>query len=345
MIPPVLDALIAIAATLLHIVSTAREPRRWRNGVLLLLVLWSLVDLVIGPVVVDRVLAGLGADPGYGALVVLGLPWLASVVIGTLLLLNGLRLVRPRGRSLGNILSLVLGLGVVAATATGAALVASGSPPVSGAGLVVLLLPGYPALAFTSYLLYCLDYLRRPARSAPCAVVVLGSGLVHGAVPRLLACRLDAAVAVRRREELAGRRPLLVPSGGQGDDEPTSEGAAMTAYLLERGLEEDDVLTEDRATTTEENLVLSRDLLVAQGITGPVRVVTSSYHVGRAALLTRRIGLDADVTGARTAWYFVPSAFLREFVAALTYHPWINAAGMLGWVLGTSALTYAVVVH
>jgi uncharacterized SAM-binding protein YcdF (DUF218 family) len=341
---PEVDAVVAVTATLLHAVSAAREPRRWRNGVLLLLVLWSLADLVVGPLG-RRLLTGLGADPGYGSLVVLGLPWLASVVIGTLLLLNGLRLFRPRGRSLGNIASLALGLGVVAATGVGATLITSGSPPVSVAGLVVLLLPGYPALAFTSYLLYCLDHLRSRPRSAPSAVVVLGSGLVRGSVPRLLARRLDAAIAVRRREELEGRRPPLVPSGGQGDDEPTSEGAAMAAYLLERGFAEDDVLTEDRATTTEENLALSRDLLVAQGITGPVRVVTSSYHVGRAALLSRRMALDADVTGARTTWYFVPSAFLREFVAALTYHPWLNAAGMAAWVLGTGLLTYAVIGH
>lgn len=342
---PEIDAAIAVAATLVHTVSVAREPRRWRNGVLLLLVLWSLADLVVGPVVADRYLAELGADPGYGALVVLGLPWLASVVIGALLLLNGIRLVRRGSRTLGNLLSLALGLGVAAATATGAALVASGSPPVSVAGLVVLLLPGYPALAFTSYLLYCLDYLRRPARPGAAAVVVLGSGLVRGSVPRLLARRLDAAIAVRRREELAGRRPPLVPSGGQGHDEPTSEGAAMTAYLLERGLEAHDVITEDRATSTEENLRLSRDLLAAQGVSGHVRVVTSSYHVGRAALLTRSLGLDADVTGARTAWYFLPSAFLREFVAALSYHPWLNAAGLLAWVAATATLTYAVILH
>jgi hypothetical protein len=56
----------------------------------------------------------------------------------------------------------------------------------------------------------------------------------------------------------------------------------------------------------------------------PVTVVTSSYHVFRAAMFTRRAGLRAHVTGARTAGYFIPSAFLREFIAILATYRWIN---------------------
>jgi uncharacterized SAM-binding protein YcdF (DUF218 family) len=70
--------------------------------------------------------------------------------------------------------------------------------------------------------------------------------------------------------------------------------------------------------------------------------VTSNYHVGRAALLTRRLQLDADVTGAPTAWAFLPGAFLREFLAALTLHPRVNLAGLGVWIAGTAFLAYAV---
>jgi uncharacterized SAM-binding protein YcdF (DUF218 family) len=323
----------------LYATSARTEPRRWRNGVFLLAALWSAIDLLAG------VVAGwLDVERHQDSVVLLGLPWLSSVGLGLLLLLNGLRMVRREGRSLTNLLSLLLGLGTIAATVIGVTLFLSGPTTVAVVGIVILLLPGYPALSLVSYVLYCLDYLRRRTRPTPAALVVLGSGLVHGRIPRLLARRLDAAIALRRTEELAGRRPPLVPSGGQGDDEPTSEGAAMTAYLLERGLEEHDVVTEDRATSTEENLLLSRALLEERGLTGHLRVITSGYHVGRAALICRRLGLDADVSGARTAWYFVPSAFLREFVAVLTYHPWVNAVGLTVWAAVSAYLTYAVMV-
>ena len=330
--------IIGVAAGL-FVVSSRGEPRRWRNGVLLLVGVWAAVDLVAGEVV-----GRLGVDRHADSVVLLALPWLGAVVLGILLLLNGLRMVRKEGRSLGNLLSLLIGVGTVVATVVGVSLFLSGTTTLAVVGIVILLLPCYPALALVSYLLYCLDYLRRRKRPTPAAIIVLGSGLVEGEIPRLLARRLDAAIALRRTEELAGRRPPLVPSGGQGDDEPTSEGAAMTAYLLERGLDDDDVVTEDRATSTEENLLLSRTLLEERGVTGHLRVVTSGYHVGRAALIARRLGLDADVTGARTAWYFVPSAFLREFAAVLTFHPWVNALGLGAWTALSAFLTYAVIV-
>lgn len=332
-------SVVIVLGLALYVVSTRTEPRRWRGGVFLLAALWSAVDLLAGAVV-----GRLGVERHEDSVVLLALPWLSAVVLGLLLLLNGLRMVRRGGRSLSNLLSLLLGLGMIVATVIGVTLFLSGTTTtVAVAGIVILLLPGYPALSLVSYVLYCLDYLRRRKRPTPAAIVVLGSGLVHGRIPRLLARRLDAAIALRRTEELHGRRPPLVPSGGQGDDEPTSEGAAMTAYLLERGLDEHDVVTEDRATSTEENLLLSRALLEEHGVTGHLRVVTSGYHVGRAALICRRLGLDADVSGARTAWYFVPSAFLREFVAVLTYHPWVNAIGLTLWAGVSAVLTYAVI--
>jgi hypothetical protein len=44
-------------------------------------------------------------------------------------------------------------------------------------------------------------------------------------------------------------------------------------------------------------------------------IVTSDYHVLRAAILARRLGLPAQAAGARTARYYWPSAMLREFIA------------------------------
>ena len=40
-------------------------------------------------------------------------------------------------------------------------------------------------------------------------------------------------------------------------------------------------------------------------------IVTSSYHVFRAAIIARDAGIRGQVTGSRTAGYFWPSAMLR----------------------------------
>ncbi|WP_343990034.1 YdcF family protein [Terrabacter terrae] len=332
-----LAALLLVAAFVVLSVQAARaEPRRWRVGVFLLGALWV---AVAGVTAALEDAAGV-SDPHRAYLLVV--PWFGAAVLGLLLVGFGGQVLRPATRNRAAVASLVIGLAVLAATAVGIPLYLIGSTPATMALAVVLLLPGYPGLALLAYALYCLGYLRRRPRPAPSAVVVLGSGLVDGTVPRLLAHRLDAAVAAWRDERTRGHDPLLVPTGGQGADEPMPEGLAMTAYLVAQGVPPECVATEDRATTTDENLLLSREILRARGIEdGHVRVVTSSFHVGRAALLSRRLGLDADVTGAPTAWYFLPGAFFREYVAALTVHPRTNLVGLGAWAAALAAMAYA----
>ena len=53
------------------------------------------------------------------------------MVLGLLLLFNGLRMVRREGRSLSNLLSLLLGLGMIVATVVGATLFFSGTTPLA----------------------------------------------------------------------------------------------------------------------------------------------------------------------------------------------------------------------
>ncbi|GAA5035870.1 hypothetical protein GCM10023258_38220 [Terrabacter aeriphilus] len=345
--PAATAALAGVGAGLLGLgaVALRAEPRRWRVGVLLAAGLWSLMT------------AATWAAAPTSPLAPVLLPAVGALLLGLLLVVTGLRVLRPEGRTRLDVAALALGVAMVGATLAGLALLGSagsaagavGAPAVAAADvvtLVVLLLPGLPGLSFLSYLLYCLAHRGHRPRPAPSAVVVLGSGLVGGTVPQLLAHRLDAGAAVWRAERERARPgdgPLLVPSGGQGDDEPMAEGVAMTAYLVANGVPPGRVATEDRATTTEENLLLSREILRARGLVdGHVRVVTSGYHVGRAALLTRRLGIDADVSGAPTAWTFVPTAFLREVLGAVTLHPRLHLGALAAWAVATGLLAYAV---
>jgi uncharacterized SAM-binding protein YcdF (DUF218 family) len=200
--------------------------------------------------------------------------------------------------------------------------------------LSALLVAGYLAFVFTALLLYSVLYSRVNRRARADAVIVLGSGLLGDRVPPLLASRLDRAVVFWRRCPEA----LVVVSGGQGPDELKSEAAAMADYLVAAGVPAARIVLEDRATTTDENLRYSVALLRERGFTGRVLAVTNNYHVFRTAVLARRLGLRLDVIGARTASYFVPSAFLREFVALLAQYRKTNAAACFVLAAGPAAL-------
>lgn len=331
---------VAVVFAVCYLVSRRRDARLLRNGVFLT------------AAVVFGVLGGLtvAADSSPVALFALGLILLALpvsvVVFGVALIANGVTMLRKEGRSLGNQLSLIVGvlvfaLPVVAVLVT----VWFGIVGLSVAALVALA-SAYASAAFVSFALYSVVYGRMRHGLVPAAVVVHGAGLrKDGSVTPLLRGRLDRALQVYRNEVARGNRPVLVPSGGQGDDEVRSEAAAMGEYLATQGVPADDLLLEDRSTTTRENIERSTVLLRDAGRPGPLMLVTSDYHVLRTASLARRLGVDAQVVGSRTARYYVPSAFLREFVALLVEHKWVTVIALGPFVVLVAAVAVGELAH
>ena len=175
----------------------------------------------------------------------------------------------------------------------------------------------------------------------PDVVVVHGAGLINGKVGPLLGSRIAGGIEAWRDEEgLRPGVPLLVMSGGQGADEPTSEARAMADYAIARGVPPERILLEDRSTTTRTNISYTRDLLAERGMAGPqVLLVTSSFHAVRTAILASDMGVPWAVAPARTAWFYIVNAWLREYVAVLTYRrrPALACAA----VAGVFAVLYA----
>lgn len=45
--------------------------------------------------------------------------------------------------------------------------------------------------------------------------------------------------------------------------------------------------------------------------------VTNNYHVLQTSFYARKLGLDAEGLGSKTAGYYIPTAFVREYAAIL----------------------------
>ena len=150
-------------------------------------------------------------------------------------------------------------------------------------------------------------------------VIVLGCRIrPDGTLYPLIRARVDRAIAFLRRQEAAtGKRAVLIPSGGKGDDEPEAEAEAMARYMREQGIPDEQILVEDRSRTTLENLRFSRSLIEKRGEADKVAFSTSNYHVYRGGILAAESGWNIDGMGSRTMWYFWPNAFLREFIGLL----------------------------
>ena len=150
--------------------------------------------------------------------------------------------------------------------------------------LLVLLAAGFAL--FAALEVRVLSWARTDSETPAAAIVVLGAG-VNGTTPSLsLETRLTAALAYAQDHPEA---PIGV-SGCQGPGEDITEAACMAGWLEARGIPPERILREDRARDTEENIRYSLALLAERGIGGNVAVVTSSYHLCRAAHHMERMG-------------------------------------------------------
>ena len=96
---------------------------------------------------------------------------------------------------------------------------------------------------------------------------------------------------------------IAVVSGGQGDDEPMTEGQAMYDELVKLGIQPERIWIEDSATSTRENITFALDLIEEKTGTRPdtLGVVSSEYHLFRAGLLTRECGVEFVGIPAKTS--------------------------------------------
>ncbi len=167
-------------------------------------------------------------------------------------------------------------------------------------------------------------------------VIILGCSISKkGKLRPLLKRRVDRAIRfVWEQEWKAEKTAYYVPSGGKGGDEPISEGSAMELYLLSHGAESFEVFPEKESKNTRENLLFSKKIVDEKKENPKVAVVTTNYHVLRSGMLAGKAGLDAQLVGSKTKWYFWPNAFAREMIAIFFMHYRVHAAVVALCALG-----------
>ena len=90
----------------------------------------------------------------------------------------------------------------------------------------------------------------------------------------------------------------------------------MAEYLLDKGIEENRILIEDKSTNTVENIKNSKGLL-EEPYNG-VGIVTNNFHMFRAVQIAKKQGLEG-VCGiaADSNVLYLPNNILRECMGIL----------------------------
>lgn len=193
---------------------------------------------------------------------------------------------------------------------------------------------------FTANAIYASICAVIPTFRKPDYIIVLGAALHGDKVSPILAKRLDKAAQQYTRW---GKDALIITSGGQGKGELVAEAVAMKHYLIDKyNIAANKIITETQSTTTYENMLFSKKIIDKK--LGKVRgiFVTNNFHVFRASIYAKKIGLKAVGVGARAAFYYVPNAFTREFIGILEITKWIHIAliGLYTGVFFLHAMPY-----
>ena len=284
------------------------EPRQFKNAIFFLLMLIFTVSAC----------AIYSNDIWILLLLGIAIP-LAPIVTVVFLLVNTGIVIRREGFSLSNVLPALLALAIVAwIIGIPVGIGISHSRVVISLSALLLVLGLWFFFSFVALLVYSWFYRRLPRKRRFDYIIIHGAGLRGEEPTPLLRGRIDKALELWKAQ---GAHAILIPSGGQGSDEVISEAEAMARYLSSRGVPQDSILLEDRSTTTMENLLFAKHLLEARGLEAyRCAFVTSDYHVFRTSLYASKVGLKGDGIGSKTAGYYFPTAFIREFIAITKEH-------------------------
>ena len=150
-------------------------------------------------------------------------------------------------------------------------------------------------------------------------IIILGSKVnKDGTLPPLLKGRVDKAIEFGNKQyEMTKKRIVYVPSGGKGKDEVIAEAKAIKNYLMEKGINEKQIMIEDKSTNTIENMKFSKEKIDKSKKDAKISFATTNYHVFRSGVIANEQGIDAEGMGSKTKWYFYTNALIREFIANL----------------------------
>ena len=242
-------------------------------------------------------------------LVILFFP-LATIIM---FFVEGIKVIKHEGLKLTNLLSLIFAIGLFIFLFVGPIFVKSSNKIMTSLYAVISFAVFYLLSVLASYCLSAfLNTFHLFKKRKLDYIIVLGAGIKGEQVPPLLASRIDQGIEILKKNPKA----LLIMSGGQGKGEDIPEGEAMARYAINKGIDESKIIIENKSTNTKENLLFSSKLMTKES--PRVGFVTTSYHVFRALILAKDLGIRCIGFGSVTKWYFTLNALIREFIGYLS---------------------------
>ena len=256
----------------------------------------------------------------------------ASIITSILVTISNINLIRKEGKSFKNLLGVFLGIFICVLTVLPdhiySLLLKSGKVNIYNLNSIgpylynffetlIYLIISYLECVLIATIITAVKSIRKKVEMNKDYMIILGCKIrSDGSLTPLLKGRVDKALKFRNDQlNSTGKDLIFIPSGGKGNDEIISEAEAMKNYLLEQGIEEKNILVENKSKNTYENIKFSNKLIKEKNAN--IGFSTTNYHVLRAGLLATEQGLKLEGIGSKTKAYFWINAFIREFIGTL----------------------------
>jgi uncharacterized SAM-binding protein YcdF (DUF218 family) len=150
------------------------------------------------------------------------------------------------------------------------------------------------------------------------AIIVFGAAEYAGRPSPVYKARLEHGLTLFRQ----GMAPVVITTGGSGQDPQFSEGGVGHDYLLRRGIPEQNLIAETQGSDTAQSADRVATIMRTNGMHSCI-AVSDAYHVFRIRALLRRKGVAVELaprpeSRPRSAWDRF-SAVMRE---ATSYLAW-----------------------
>ncbi|MCR4618048.1 MAG: YdcF family protein [Lachnospiraceae bacterium] len=143
-------------------------------------------------------------------------------------------------------------------------------------------------------------------------IIVLGAQYRSSGPSIVLKYRLDKAY------EYLTENPdtIAICSGGQGSNEHIAEGEGMKNYLVERGIDGDRIIVENKSKNTIQNILFSYEFLDKSK--DKIGIITNDFHVFRATQIAKKQGGDYIVgIAADSNPIYLPNNMTRECIGVV----------------------------
>ncbi len=161
-----------------------------------------------------------------------------------------------------------------------------------------------------------------PANKAD-AIVIFGAAEYVGRPSPVYRARLDHAYELFQK----GLAPVVITTGGAGQDPDFSEGGVGRDYLLRRGVPEQALIAETQGSDTAQSAARVANIMRANGMSRCI-AVSDAYHVFRIRALLEHEGVQVELAPRPESR---PHPLWERFAAVMR-----EAASYLAWKAGMS---------